>query len=967
MLRSVLRGTAFRLLLTASAGAMAIGQASAQEAAAQPEPETISITGSLISNANFVAPTPVTSLNSDAIADKAPGSVFEVIRNIPAFNATSGPSANSTGAQNASKANLNLRNLGPTRTLVLINGDRHVPDAPTNVFDSNLIPTGLIKRIDIVTGGASATYGSDAVAGVVNFILDNQFEGFKGDIHAGISQYGDNVEFSPSLTWGTSLFGGHGHFIIGADITISEGTPNMLSRSWGRLQPGVMSPSSPRGVGVPAQIISNNVVTSAYNASGLIVGCTVPGGGACPLKNIAFGENGSTYNFAPGTITGATEQIGGGDYGSFENPDQFLRAAYNRGAVMSRFEYDFDNGLELYAQFMYGGLRTFGDSFGAQVPNFNKYTVYADNPFLPASVRDVMAARGITSFQYSASRQVDLGSISSRNRTDSLQGNIGLKWNFNALDTDWVVKADLGVGAAAFVPFIRNTPRTADFFESAYVVTGANGQPACGPVASNPYFNAQPAAVRAQLIANLSPGCVPYDIFGNNVTQNKAANAYFNSASSVDNELRQYTFNLGFSGAPFTLPAGEVSIAFGYDWRRDAINAVNCPDCMKGALMNQNYSTFKGQVLVNEFYGEAEIPVVKELPFLERVALNAAVRNTDYSTSGNVTTWKVGFTWDIDESVRLRGTRSHDIRAPNLNELYNPGSEGNPNIQNKVLGTSGFIKSNTVGNLALKPESGEAWTGGIVVQPIWFDWMDGISVSVDYFNVKMKDIISTVAIQTIMDDYAVNGAASIYAPFVTPDPSNIVGVSRINVPQQNLNAQKTDGVDFEFDYAVPEAWTEPLGSITFRALGTWTDVFHSITPTKDVDSVGTINAPKMAWNFSLTDVLGPWTGTAMVHYTSNVVYDTTLAGLDGLTPGSAAYNATAALSNSINRNIWPEVLQFDARIAYDLVNEGGRRMQIYLNIDNVTNKKPPVVAISLGGSPYDLVGRNFKLGLRFKF
>ena len=122
--------------------------------------------------------------------------------------------------------------------------------------------------------------------------------------------------------------------------------------------------------------------------------------------------------------------------------------------------------------------------------------------------------------------------------------------------------------------------------------------------------------------------------------------------------------------------------------------------------MNQNYSNFTGQVLVNEFFAETDIPVLKDMPFVQGLDINAAVRNTDYSSSGNVTTWKAGVTWDIDENVRLRATRSHDIRAPNLNELYNPGSEGNPNVQNKVLGTSGFIKSNTVGNTALRPESG---------------------------------------------------------------------------------------------------------------------------------------------------------------------------------------------------------------------------------------------------------------------
>lgn len=957
----MLRSYAGVLLL----GASVLTLAAMPAAMAQDDVEAVTVTGTLIANPGFTAPTPVTAMNNEEIASRAAGSIFEVIRNIPSFNTTSGPSANSTGAQNASKANLNLRNLGATRTLVLIDGERHVPDAPTNVFDSNLIPVTLIRRVDIVTGGASAAYGSDAVAGVVNFILDSKFEGFKGDWHGGFSQYGDNLEFAPSFAWGTSLFGGKGHFIVGGDLTISLGTGNMLHRPWGRLQPGVMSPSNPRGVGVPAQIAANGIVTSAYNASGLIVGCTAPGQTTCPINRIAFGENGSTYNFVPGTISGATEQIGGGDYGSFENPDQLLRAAYNRGAVLTRFEYDFDSGIQAHAQFMYGGLRTFGNSFGAQIPNFNRFTVFANNPFLPASLRATMAANNIASFQYSASRQMDLGSITSRNRTDSLQANIGAKGLLNVLESDWAWDLDLGVGAAEFEPYIRNTPRTADFFASAYVVPGANGVPVCGPVASNPYFNAQPATVRAQLIANLSPNCVPYNIFGNNVEQNKAANKYFNSASNVLNEFRQYTFSLGFSGAPLTLPAGDVGVAFGFDWRRDTIKAVNCADCSKGALMNQNYSTFSGGTSVHEFYGEVSVPILKGIPMFETLGLNAAVRNTEYSTSGNVTTWKVGFTWDIDEAFRLRGTRSHDIRAPNLNELFNPGSEGNPNVQNKVLGTSGFIKSNTVGNTALTPEAGETWTGGLVFQPGW-EWASGFSLSVDYYHIKMTKVISTLPIQTILDDYNIRGAASIYAPFVTPDPSNVVGVSRVNVPQQNLNALKTDGVDVEVNYLVPEELGIP-GTLSMRALGNWMDVFHTITRTNDINSVGTASAPRMAWNISVNHQIEDWYTQLMVRYTSNTIYDTTLVGLDGLTPGTAAYNARAALSNSINRNIWPEALYFDTRFAYDLINTPDTKVQAYLNIENIMNKQPPIIAISIGGSAYDLVGRNFKTGIRFNF
>src|SRR3954468_20131967 len=218
-----------RLLLAASAMVLLMDHAAKAQTDAvaaidnDVPPEQVVVTGSLLgAGTGFAAPTPVTVLGEVQIEQRAAGSVFEIIRDIPSFRGTSGPSANSTGAQNASKANLDLRGLGSVRTLVLINGRRHVPDGNTGVFDTNLIPTSLIERVDIVTGGASAAYGSDAVAGVVNFVMKNRFEGFTADFHYGVSQRGDNIEYNPSLAYGTSFAGGRGHFIVGGDVTIND-------------------------------------------------------------------------------------------------------------------------------------------------------------------------------------------------------------------------------------------------------------------------------------------------------------------------------------------------------------------------------------------------------------------------------------------------------------------------------------------------------------------------------------------------------------------------------------------------------------------------------------------------------------------------------------------------------------------------------------------------------------------------
>ena len=654
-------------------------------------------------------------------------------------------------------------------------------------------------------------------------------------------------------------------------------------------------------------------------------------------------------------------------------------AAYDRGAVLTRFEYDFDSAIvqSAYVSFNYGHLNTFGDSFGAQVPNFNSYPVLNTNPFLPASVVAAMATNKITSFAYSATRDYDLGSISSRNRTDTVQGNIGINGALHDTfmgDIAW--KANLGVGAAAFVPDIHNTPVQADFFESAYVVPGPNGTPVCGPVATNPYFNAQNPIEKALLLSTLQPNCVPYNIFGTNLAQNKGAINYFNSASEEDNEFRQYTFTLDFNAEPLTLPAGPVDIAFGYDFRRDAIDTVNCAECKLNALMNQNYSSFIGDILVNEGYLEADIPILKDfelgdISVAKTLGLNAAVRNTYYSTSGDVTTWKVGLTWDINDTVRLRGTRSFDIRAPNLNELFNPGSQGNSNVSNPVNGTSGYIKTDTIGNPLLKPEESNATTVGIVLTPTW-DLLEGMSGSVDYYHIQLTKAISTLSSTILLNDYFQNGASSIYAPFVVCCSTGTLspGVSFLNVPELNLNKILTDGANFEFDYTDMPFIPDYMGTLSLRALGNWVDQLKTATLTSTVNSVDTSSQPRMNWSFTLTHVYGNFQTTLLTTYKTPIKFSTTLTGLDqcGCAAGSAAYNALAATGTSINRNIWPGPLYFDLSFAYDVYGrQDDKKLQLYVNINNVMNKQPPIIGTSLGGVVYDLIGRNFRTGVRFAF
>ncbi len=918
--------------------------------------ETLVITGSRIQASGFTQPTPVTVVGAAQIQQKAAGTVSEFLRDIPQFAANTGPANASTGAQSASKANLSLYNLGATRTLVLINGQRHVADGTGNVFDTNLIPTSLIDRVDIVTGGASAAYGSDAVAGVVNFVLKNRFEGLNIDFHEGSSEYGDNVEMNPSFAYGRSFMGGKLHLVVGGDYTDNKGTRNFYSRPWGQLEPGIVtiaassiSAASRVAQGLAANIISNNVRTSAYNASGLIV--------AGPLKGTAFDDGGLTHVFNYGRINGGTTTIGGGDYGSVLNPDEDIKADYNRSAAMARIEYDINDETTAWGSVMYGALHTRGDSFGARIPNYNAYPVLINNPFLPPSVVAAMKAANVTTFNYSATRDFDLSSIASRNRTESVQGNFGVKGKVDLLGGVWKWDMDGGAGKATFAPNIHNTPITADFFEAAYVVPDANGNPVCGPVATNPYFNAQPAVIKTALLAQVTPGCVPYNIFGNNKAYNQAAINWFNNASQADFEFRQYTAEANIQGLPLELPGGPLAVATGVAWRRETLSSVNCPECQLGALMNQNYSLFSGGVSVVEGYLEADAPLLANKPFIKLLGLNGALRETNYSTSGNATTWKVGGTWDLNDDLRFRITQSHDIRAPNINELFNPGSEGNPQVTNPANNAQGYIKNNTVGNPKLVPEAGDTTTVGFAFQPTW-EWARGFRASVDYYSIVLKQAIATLGVQNVINGcYA---GQTFFCQYITYDTSAL-GIARVNVPQQNLNSQKTDGFDIEIAYNFPMDRLHLPGRLTTRALGLYTHNAKSITSQGvETNAVDGATTPR----FVLTDVttysLDRFQVNLTTRYTSAIKYSTLLIG-----PDDPAF--TLASTSSINQNLWSVPVYFNTALSYDYIDKPGMKVQFYFNVDNLLDTQPPIVAWSLSGGPYDLVGRSFKAGFRLRY
>lgn len=293
---------------------------------------SITVTGSRLSTSGFNAPTPVAVVGAEFLEARAKGTVAETLSELPAFRQTTGAGQGQRGTINAGQALLDLRGLGRARTLVLVNDQRVVGTSGDGSFDTNMIPSVMIQRTDVVTGGASAAYGSDAVAGVVNFVINRTLEGVTGRAQYGVTKYGDNEEYLVGLAAGIKL-GDRGNFVIGGEYAKSNGATDQFNRPWAREQSALLTLSSNRPVGTPANIFAKNV-QSAIPAGGLITSCvqgtTVQAGGACPIYGTTFNNNGQPGAFEFGSLVGSTTMLGGGN--EFHHPEHYvnLRQAYGR-------------------------------------------------------------------------------------------------------------------------------------------------------------------------------------------------------------------------------------------------------------------------------------------------------------------------------------------------------------------------------------------------------------------------------------------------------------------------------------------------------------------------------------------------------------------------------------------------------------------------------------------------------------
>lgn len=906
--------------------------------------EEIVITGTRIARAGYEAPTPLTVIGEQEILAQAPANVADFVNDIPSLVGSATP-ANSNLLISAGTAGinaLNLRSLGANRTLVLLDGQRSVGSTLSGVVDVNNIPQGLIKSVEIVTGGASAAYGSDAVSGVVNFILDKEFTGLKGTIDGGETTYGDGQSYRVGLTGGLSFAGGRGHVLLSGEYARKEGIHG-VPRDWN--DKGwylINNPAYAPGNGAPERLVVSQAGLSNATPGGIITNTA--------LRGTTFGVNGAVGQFAFGQTR--DPWMIGGDWESVQvNGFQSLDPEEKRQSLFGRLSFEVADNLELFGQASFNSTDNLG-WLGVQL-NQGNVTIRSDNAFIPTSVRNQLTAQGITSFSLGTTN-ADLPIRKNVGERETERFVAGANGGFGLFGRDMKWDAYYQRGVTRTMEMARDITNNARLALAQDAVFAPAGNAAGVPAGT---------IVCRSTLTNPTNGCVPLNRLGIGVAS-QAALDYVLGNPFRNQRFQQDVVAANLSFDAFELPAGPVSIAIGAEHRREKVSGEVDPQFRSGWFVG-NFLPTNGKYDVTEGYFEALVPIIEGLDF------NGAIRGTDYSTSGYVTTWKAGLTYEPISDIRFRVTRSRDIRAPNLGELFTAGStRTNVLIDPFSNNASVQFSGTTTGNLDLEPEKADQWGLGVVAQP---SFLPGLGLSVDYFDIKLKGGIGSAAAQTIVDR-CFEGVTQFCSAIVRGP--NAFGTNLLVFESPfNFATQKARGVDVEASYRLSlDQLSDGLGgNLALRAMATrYIENYTNNgleTPTDTVGQNSAGGTPKWLYRLGATYTNDPVTINLIGRGISSGVYDNAFVECVSACPASTVDHRT------INDNQIDGAFYVDFSFAYDF-SVAGEESEAFLSINNLFNKDPAVVASGPAGSAYatpatnqslyDLLGRTFRIGIRFK-
>lgn len=884
-MKSRIRRTASAITLAFVAGGA--GTAFAQEVApdtiqtaaaatdVRNDTDRVVVTGSRVAD-GADAPTPLTSVTTEAINLIEIPNIADALIQLPALRSSVSSAKGGQGLTIGSQ--LNLRSIGAFRTLVLVDGKRFVTTAPFSAGQSiavniDAIPQGLIRQVDTVTGGASAAYGSDAVAGVVNFILDHDFEGIKAEVTYGQTQRNDGVRYGVALDFGGAFDDDRGHVLASMSYDRDEGIQNdpygyAPARDW----QGAQSTLG-RETFAGRQVLVENATFPMFPLNALVVGCrqgaTQRNYTTCPVFGTSFNDAGTAtqaYNFGirntPASATSAGSTFANGGDGYSPGAQSLLSTPTIRNSMFLRADYDLTDQLNVYVEANYARTKSLSEA-GAGTATFVTssalgFPISANYAYLPDSLRTQMQANNIT--QLNVQKQF---AFNVKQTFESRTNRIvtGATYDF---DDNWSGEIYYTYGETKSQMTLNDFSNTIAMQNALTAVR----DPVTGVVSC----------------ATGGATCVPWNIFGREPLS-PALNRYINPTNYYFNENTQQVIEATMTGSLFTLPAGDVDVAVGGGYRKETLDEStdalglaaqrNPFNNNPGALIYINAPAIKGELELFEGFGEAQVPVLAGLPFIDSLDLNFAARYTDYSTSGGVTTWKAGAVWAPFDGLRIRAARSRDIRAANLIELFNPESTGFGAVRDPLRGgVSVSIVPITSGNPNLTPEESDTTTIGFVWNPTFFPQF---TASVDYFNIEIADAIATISTQRTLDlcTASAQPAYADYVSFCSRIVRNAAGdLTTIRTPYSNLATIENRGIDVELAYNENLDMFGLDGEISLRTFATY--VYENSSATPGVPPIPIDTSPsvgQLQGLISASYITGDWTFGVQEHFVGPGRYD----------------------------------------------------------------------------------------------
>ncbi|KEO90339.1 hypothetical protein EH31_09625 [Erythrobacter longus] len=975
-------------------------EASVEDTVAEPQ-GSIVVSGTRIKRPNLDSTVPITSVSADELLENSSVSLGDALNELPSLRSTFSQSNSNRFIGTSGLNLLDLRGLGTDRTLVLINGRRQVGALPGDFrIDVNTIPFELLERVDVITGGNSAIYGSEAVAGVVNFITARDFEGVSIRGQASVTDFGDRGQQFISVTAGQNFADGRGNIAVSAEYSNAEPLFNtdrdgQTGAFSGRDQFNRQSsdPIGPNTFGFFNGVRNGNI-TDGTQILQISCNTSTPARAAATCATDRDGavvtaggtQLGAIYGFLPnGRLArnqpdfdfrrfGNNNTIGG--FGSTLTNTGQLAPGLDRYTVNVLGRYEVSPALEFFFEGKYNKLDALQE--GQPTFRFGQEFVTLDNAFLnpeDAAFIDENFFPGRGGFLYSRFN-VDLGGRSEINERETYRIVGGARGSFN---DDWSYEIAVNYGRLDTFLTSRNQILTENFANAVDAQFDANGNIVCG-------INNDADTT------NDDAACVPINIFGVG-SPSQAAIDYVNFDSTRDENAEQFVVSAFVSGdlsQLFELPGGPIGFAVGGEYRRETSFSEFDPITQSGATFLNIIPTFDPPAFTEKsVFGEVRIPLLADVPFFNELTVEGAARYSDYNTAADgVFTWNAGGVWSPVDGLRFRGNFSRSIRVPNPSDLFSPQSQNfafiadpcdvlnlpqgnfpaNRQANCATLGLGANFENTpartqslpflTGGNPLLLEEESDSYTIGFVFEP---NFIPGFAFTADYYNIEITNVIAGVGAQAVLNNCFDAPTASFpnnnFCPSINPRDADGFFADPVLIGGSfNFAALETEGIDFDIRY---NRTFDNDSRLSLRAIATYVlrnvtflDIANPDVPNRIRSELGD---PSFAMTFSANYETGAL----------NLGYDMRLVGrqLINTFESEFEFNGNPPTNpNSRGQVFYNEVFYHDVRAEYEI----DERFTFYTGVDNLTNELPPLGLTGTGGDSgiFDVFGRTYYAGFR---